>query len=155
MSDVRIHRIALYWKAKLLASNEYFDKREYENALMGYHNTLYWASVLNEYPSDCLRLRIPYMQVYIISCNNLSNTYCALGYLEEAENMLKQVVYYLVHLSGRPGVNIEELQRELKRAGAALLSFAWDNGGKEEQEKLFLTIKELLVKNRLIKPCND
>lgn len=89
------------------------------------------AEVLNNHQPDCMKLNIPFIQVYTISCNNLANTYCKLGKQKEAEKILKRVFYYLLHLVAKPELNTEEIQSELKRAIIALLHLTDKNGGKE------------------------
>lgn len=141
MGDFRIHHIENYWKTLTTASNESFNEGDFEKALLGYKDALCRAEILNNHLSDCLRLNIPFIQVYIISCNNLSHTYYELGQLEEAGNMLKRVVYYLQHLYGQEYVNKEELQNELKRAVILLLSFIEKNGGVKKREELLAILK--------------
>ncbi len=152
MSDTCMNHIERHWQALTTSTNEIFNQGNFENALSGYKDALYRAEVLNNNISDCIRLKIPFIQVYIISCNNLANTYEELGKLEEAENMLKRTVYYLLHLAGNKELNIDEIQSELKRATLAYVRFAEKNGtGKTKQEQLFRTLKEQLVENNLIK----
>lgn len=152
MSDTCMDHIERYWQSLTVSNNEHFNKGNFEKALSGYKDALYRAEVLNNNIPDCIRLKIPFIQVYIISCNNLANTYEELGKLEEAENMLKRTVYYLLHLSGNKALNPDEIQSELKRATLAYVRFAEKNNtGKEKQEQLFRTLKEQLVENNLIK----
>lgn len=147
-----MNRIERYWQALAVSNNELFNKGDFENALTGYKDALYRAEVLNNNIPDCIRLKIPFIQVYIISCNNLANTYEELGNLEESENMLKRAVYYLLHLIGNKALNISEVQSELKRATLAYVRFAEKNNvGKNKQEQLFRTLKEQLLENNLIK----
>lgn len=150
MSDTCISHVENHWKMLTMMANDFFNSGDFEKALSGYRDALYRAEVLNNHEEDCLRVGIPIMQVYIISCNNLSNTYAELGQSEEAENMLQRAVYYLLHLSRQVHINMNELQHELKRASVALLDFARKNGGKNNQEKLLKTLKEQLVENQLI-----
>lgn len=152
MSDTCMDHIEKYWQSLTVSNNEHFNKGNFEKALSGYKDALYRAEVLNNNIPDCIRLKIPFIQVYIISCNNLANTYEELGNLEEAENMLKRTVYYLLHLSANKALNPDKIQSELKRATLAYVRFAEKNNtGKEKQEQLFRTLKEQLVENNLIK----
>lgn len=152
MSDACMSHIERYWQALTVANNELFNKGDFKKALSGYKDALYRAEVLNNHITECVRLKIPFIQVYIISCNNLANTYEELGKLEKAENMLKRTVYYLLHLSGNKGLNMNEIQSELKRAALAYVRFTEKNNpGKTKQEQLFRTLKEQLVENNLIK----
>ncbi|WP_206365314.1 tetratricopeptide repeat protein [Sphingobacterium corticibacterium] len=146
-----MNHIERYWQALTIANNETFNKGDFEKALTGYKDALYRAEVLNNHILDCIRLKIPFIQVYIISCNNLANTYEELGKLEEAENMLKRTVYYLLHLAGNKKLNIDEIQSELKRAALSYVRFAEKiNSGKVKQEQLFKTLKQQLVESDLM-----
>ena len=152
MSDTCISHIENHWKRLTVNANAFFNKGVSEKALAGYKDALYRAEVLNNNVGDCIRLKIPFMQVYIISCNNLANTYAALGKEEEAENMLKRVVYYLMHLTANKRINRDQLQSEIKRASLAYLHFAEKNSiGKLKQEQFFKILKEQLLENNLIK----
>lgn len=151
MSDTCIAHIEEHWKALTEASNELFEQRDFENALNGYKNALYRAEVLNNHFPDCLNLGIPFIQVYVISCNNLANTYDELGEKEEAAKMFLRTVYYLLHLSGTEGIDQEEIHRELKRAVLILLSYTEKNGGQQKQEKLLAGLKAQLIEKQLIK----
>src|SRR5690606_25298050 len=104
------------------------------------------AEAMNDHREACLQLEIPYMQLYIISCNNLSNTYIELGQLPEAENMLKRVIYYLLHLSGDADLNKDEIQRELRRATLELVAFAKYQYDLRSQESTFELIREERMK---------
>ncbi|WP_191089045.1 tetratricopeptide repeat protein, partial [Arenibacter lacus] len=84
---------------------------------------LYIAEVLNNNIFDGIRLNIPFIQVYIISCNNFSNTYEELGQLEKAESMLKRTMYYLIHRANNQLVNRNEIQSESKRDTLAYIAF--------------------------------
>lgn len=152
MSDTCMNLIEGHWQFLTVSNNELFNQGNFEKALSGYKNALYRAEVLNNNISDCIRLKIPFVQVYIISCNNLANTYEELGDKEEAENLLKRVVYYLLHLSAKKELKIDELQVELKRACLAYGHFAEKNKIlQSEQEKLFTVLKEHLSENDFIK----
>lgn len=152
MSEACINHIEKHWQALTTSSNTIFNQGNFEKALTGYKNALYRAEVLNNHTSDCLRLKIPFIQIFIISCNNLAHTYEELGKLEESENMLKRVVYYLLHLVANKKLNHNEIQSELKRATLNYVRFAEKNNtGKIKQEKLFTALKEQLEKNNCIK----
>lgn len=143
MSDFCIEHIENYWKVLTTSANELFDKGNYKLALNTYKNALYRAEVLNNHYADCLRLKIPFIQVYIISCNNLANTYEELNQLEETENILKRTVYYLLHLKGNQKLNKGEIQAELTKASLTYVRFAEKiNIGKRKQEHLLKQLKE-------------
>lgn len=130
MTDTSIRHIENHWKALTLSSNESFNAGAFNEALSGYQVALCQAEVLNNQQADCQRVNIPFMQVYIISCNNLSNTYHELRQYAEAENMLNRVVCYLLHLSAGEHVDGAELKNELNRAIVALFNFIGKNPDK-------------------------
>ncbi|UII34562.1 tetratricopeptide repeat protein [Fulvivirga ulvae] len=147
MSDTCVKHIEDFWKNKTKSSTELFNKGSFEEALEGYQEALYRAEVLNHNFSNCLRVGIPFIQVYVISCNNLANTYEEMGQLEEAEKMLKRVIYYLLHMAGNDTLNIEEIQSELKRASLCYVRFADENHfGKVEHGQLLDELKEKFCK---------
>ncbi len=150
MSDTCMSHIENHWKTLTLTANDCFNKEDFEKALSGYKEALYRAEVLNDHQENCQQLEIPFMQVFIISCNNLSNTYLKLGQCEAAEIMLKRAVHYLLHLSKQKYINMDELQNELKRASFALFNFNGKKIGEKEHEKLLRNIKEQLAENQSI-----
>ncbi len=140
-----------YWKETTSASNELFQKGAFEQALTGYEAALYRAEVLNNHIKDCLRLKIPFIQVYIISCNNLANTYKELGQKEEAENMLQRAVYYLLYLSDNILLDRDEIQSELHRAVLVYTGFLEKTtDGSKKLKHFFSMLKEQLTEKRLI-----
>lgn len=149
MSDACMDHIKNHWKTLTTTSNEYFNKGDLDRALSGYKEALYRAEVLNNYQAGCRRLNIPFMQVYIISCNNLFNTYLELNRADDAENMLKRAVYYLLYLSRQGNINREETQNELKKASLVLLSFI---NKKEDKRKLLKDVKEQLEATLIRRP---
>jgi len=138
MSDTCMNHIEGHWKTLTDTANDRFRNGEMEKALETYQEALYRAEVLNNHRQDCLRLHIPFVQVYIISCNNLVNTCTELGRHREAEKMLRRVVYYLLHLSSvRDEIDSAELQRELRKASVALLDFSGKTAeGAEKRKKV-------------------
>lgn len=143
MSELYLHRIENHWKTKITASNELFDKEKFKEALVGYKEALYNAEALNNYPLDCMNTNIPFIHMYIISCNNLANTHIELEQSEKGEKMLKRVVYYLLNLANKEYTNIGEIQCELKRAYTVLVNFVEKNGRfDKELETIFSDIKK-------------
>lgn len=148
MSENHIRHIENFWKVKTTASNELFNKGSFKDALSGYQDALYRAEVLNNNFTDCIRVGIPFVQVYIISCNNIANTYQELNQYKGAESMLKRVIYYLLHLEENKILNSNEIQSELKRASLAYISFMEKNNLEEfRQEHLFRQLKKHFIVN--------
>lgn len=140
--------IESYWQTLTVSSNSLFDDGDFKQALSGYKEALYRAEVLNNNISKCLSLKIPFIQVYIISCNNLANTYIALGKDEKAEKMLKRSVHFILHLTNNRNLNKIELQAELKKAALAYMHFVakLDSGNLKQKEFHQRLQKELLEK---------
>ncbi|WP_440881483.1 tetratricopeptide repeat protein [Tenacibaculum sp. C7A-26P2] len=151
MSDTCVNHIEEHWKALTTESNNFFKKGNYKKAISGYKDALYRAEVLNNNISDCIRLKTAFVQIYIISCNNLANTFEKLNNKKETEKLLKRVIYYLLHLKTNKDLNIDSLQSELKRATLAYIYFRKKNNlVKKEDEKLFTEIKKQLIENNVI-----
>lgn len=143
MRETCMKHIEAYWKRHTVLCNELFRKKEFGQALSGYKEALHSAEVLNEHISDCLRLKIPFIQVYIISCNNLAHTYEASGQIEEAGLMFKRVVYYLLHLTANKDLDKDEIQSELKRATINYMRFVEKvNEDNAKQKQLLRVLKE-------------
>ena len=99
MSDTCVNHIENYWKILTEEANESFNEGNYEVALSGYLNALYRAEVLNSNFLDCVRLKVPFVQLYVVSCNNLANCYQEIKDLKNAEEMLQKVIYLsLIHI---------------------------------------------------------
>ncbi|MBV7441521.1 tetratricopeptide repeat protein [Weeksellaceae bacterium TAE3-ERU29] len=146
MSDTCIKHIEDYWKFITNKSNELFNKGNFEEALSNYKQALYRAEVLCNNIPNCIKSAIPFMQIYIISCNNVAYTYEKLGKYDKAEHMLKKVISYLIFM-----LNKEELikpvivQSELKRASLAYIQFLEENkNGEHKKEQLFYTLVQKL-----------
>ena len=141
MSDTCMSHIENHWKTLTVTANESFEKGNLEQALLDYTDALFRAEVLNNHQQESLRLDIPFVQVFIISCNNLSATYEDLGNLDEAEKFLKRVVYYLLHITTLKTVKEDEIQRELKKAALLLLNFT-KKYDREKEPKWLVNITE-------------
>lgn len=143
MRNSGMEHIEKHWQTLTCASNVYFEEGNYQHALSGYEEALCHAEQLNNYIGDCIRLKIPFIQVYIISCNNIANTYKELNKHEDAEKMLERIVYYLLHVANNKKLNFDEIQAELKRSTLAYVSFVEKTiHGKRKQEQIFQVIKE-------------
>lgn len=148
MNDICMNHEERYWQTLTTSANTFFTNGNFEKALSLYKKALYRAEILNNHLLDCKRLNIPFMQVYIISCNNLANTYEELGNITEAENLSKRNIYYLLHLASNKSLDINEIQTELKRASLHYVELAERiNSGNIQQEQFFKTIKEQLIEN--------
>ena len=142
MSDICLNNIENYWKTRTKISNHLFEEKQFEKALIDYKNALYRSEVLNNYPSSCKELGIPFAQIYLVSCNNLVNTYEELGNLSEAENMLKRKIHFILHFKNSEHTDKIILQSELKRAVIAYLNFTEQkNNSSKKQTQLYKTIK--------------
>lgn len=151
MGERCMKHIEDYWKTLTVSANDFFHTGNFEQALSDYQEALYRAEVMNDHRSECSELNIPFMQLYIISCNNLSNTYIELGRLEDAERMLKRVIYYLLYLVKDGDISSDEVQNELKRASVALMAFGQEHSDKQSQQANFQLLKEELTENEILK----
>lgn len=146
MSETCIKNIEEVWKQKTVSANDLFNQGKYNAALNGYTDALFRAETLNTNHQDARSAGIPFMQVFAISCNNLANTYEELGELEEAQKMMKRVIYFLLHLSNNQDLDPSEIQSELQRASLTYSSFAEKHQiNKNEKAEVICAIKEELV----------
>lgn len=123
MSDTCMIHLERYWKTLTTSSNEQFNQQNYLEALKGYKEALYRAEVLNNHWKQCFRLKIPVLQVYLISCNNLAYTYEELGDLEKAQAFLKRAIYFLIYRIEENQVFGKNIQGDLKRALLSYVDF--------------------------------
>ena len=138
MSDNCINHIENHWKRLTVSANRSFNNSDLKKALADYTEALYRAEVLNDNSSDCVRLKIPFVQVYIISCNNLANTYADLKNQKEADKVLKQVIYFLLYMAKSEEVDLDEIQSELKTATLNYVSFTKRNNTEFQQDEVLL-----------------
>ncbi|MEN7547100.1 tetratricopeptide repeat protein [Rapidithrix thailandica] len=140
MSEFCLKHIEEAWKVKTNLANKLFDKGCFDQALTGYTESLARAEVLNQHRESCKSYGIPFVQVFIISCNNLSNTYSELGLYQEADRMLKRSICYIAHLLSLKKKKLDEyieLQKELGRAILYYKEFL-KHSGKVKIEALWL-----------------
>lgn len=138
MSDNCMNHIENHWKRLTVSANRSFNNSDLKKALADYTEALYRAEVLNDNSSDCVRLKIPFVRVYIISCNNLANTYEDLKNQKEADKILKQVIYFLLYMAKSEEVDLDEIQSELKTATLNYVSFTKRNNTEFEQDEILL-----------------
>ena len=162
MSDTCVNHIENYWKILTEEANESFNEGNYEVALSGYLNALYRAEVLNSNFLDCVRLKVPFVQLYVVSCNNLANCYQEIKDLKNAEEMLQKVIYFLLYLyeknykkekreiSELENYKKEEIQGELKKSVISYINFIQKNNLDTISKTIFLTyLKKRLITNNL------
>ncbi|RQO74484.1 tetratricopeptide repeat protein [Pedobacter sp. KBW06] len=150
MNETFVKSIEKIWTTKITDSNDLFSQRLFSDALLGYKDALYQSEILNNNLETCSTTGIPYIQVYLLSCYNLANTYLELAQKENAEKLFKRAIYFLVHLFERD-IDINEVQRELKRALTTYASFIDENNlDKQLVETLYNDVLSLLKKHPTI-----
>lgn len=145
MSTSCLHQIENYWKLKTANANQLFNKGKYKEALTDYKEALYRAEVLNNNITKCNNAGIPFVQVYMISCNNLVNTYQELGEINQAIKLLKRSVYYLLYLAKNNTSHLKEIKSELKKVVITYFNFTKVTKQSNEEEQLMLALKEGLL----------
>lgn len=140
MANSDLRAIERYWQTLTLSSNLLYNADKFEEALLSYQCALASVELLNNHLTDCIYLEVPVIQVYIISCNNLANTYIALGDFEQADRMLKRMLYYLLHLVVHAQLDQNEIQSELKRATSAYQQFAEKTNMEKPKRALFFDL---------------
>ena len=131
-------------KKQLLPTN--FNQGKLNDVLNGYTEALIRAETLNSNEEDALLADIPFVQVFIISCNNMANTYEELGQLEKAEKMLCKSVYFVVYLLNHYSDERAEslhLENELKRTVLAYTNFCQQK--KRKIDEVVQEVKEKYV----------
>lgn len=137
--------IERYWQKLTVDANDLFAGGDLDRALTAYRTAMVRAEILCKHIPECLKLKIPFIQVYIISCNNMAFTYERLGIQEEAEAMLKQAVYFLLKVSNCPQLNFEEIQSELRKATLAYMQVLQKSkAGEIKQQQLYSKLNEEL-----------
>ncbi len=145
MSSSCLKTIENFWKFKTKKANELFNQGDYQEALKDYKEAMYRAEVLTINNQNCSSVGIPSIQVYIISCNNLANTYQELGNIERAGVVLKRSVYYLLNLLKNNLADVQEVQSELRRAVLNYCNFS-KTFDINQEEQLMLILKNNLLK---------
>ena len=147
MGDSFILSLENQWKTKTFAANELFKNDNFSAAMEGYNIALSKAEALNIHKTDCLRIDIPLVQIFIISCNNIAYTFEAIGDFEATDKMLKRSVYYLLSLVNSENSNPNVIQSELKRATLAYSDFIdKQNGEKRKKNQVFEHLKDEFLK---------
>lgn len=154
MSDTCVNHIENYWKILTADANESFTKGEYELALEGYLNALYRAEVLNNNLSDCFRLKVPFLQLYIVSHNNLANCYEKLNLIEKSEESLRKVVFFILYFFEKKLINQEEMNSELKKSVVNYLNFIKSNNLQMKDENLFFELLRRYTKETELQKLN-
>lgn len=150
MCAKRLKHVEEAWKSKTNTSNTLFNIGQFEESLIGYEQALSRAGVLNNYMEASMRMGIPSIQTFVISCNNIAFTYEKLGRFDEGATMLKRAIYFLLIKSKNVHLNGNEIQSELKRAMLNYLDYAEKNALKlDDVDKVFLDIQEQLDTNRV------
>ncbi|MEO8774465.1 MAG: tetratricopeptide repeat protein [Gelidibacter sp.] len=149
MCTKRLKHVEEAWKSKTNASNTLFNAGKFEESLVGYEQALSRAEVLNNYMEAAIRIGIPSIQTFVISCNNIAFTYEKLELFDKGATMLKRAIYFLLVKSKNTYLNIEEIRSELKRALLNYLDYANRNAmALNDVDKVFLDIQEQLEINK-------
>ena len=98
MSEHCIRHIENIWKEKTISANDLLNKGMFKDALLLYYESLSRAEILNNNRDACLNYNIPFIKVFMISCNNIANTCEDLNKIKESEKMLKRAVCFLLYL---------------------------------------------------------
>ncbi|CEN41336.1 tetratricopeptide repeat protein [Capnocytophaga cynodegmi] len=149
MSDTCVNHIENYWKFLTEEANKFFEEGNNELALDGYLNALYRAEVLNSNLPDCVQLKVPFIQVYTISCYNLANCYQEVKDLNRAEEILQKAIYFLLHFYQKD-YQKEIIEKELRKSILNYLSFTQKSNVRTSKTDAFLTyLKNQTTKNNL------
>lgn len=137
------------WKFQTSASNIFFIKGNYKRSMIGYQYALDRAEFLTNHKENASHFRVPFAQIFAISCNNIAFTYEKIGLKEKGATMLKRVLYFLLSLTKCTAITSSELKRELKHALLNYTEYAQRNALQDPDiEKLITDIREELQLNR-------
>lgn len=146
-----MNHIKNYWEKLTVEANKLFEKAEYFEAKEVYMNALYRAEVLNNNMDSCIESGIPFVQIYIVSCNNLASTYQAIGEIERANKILRKTLFFLLYIARENVIDLDEIQSEMRKAIINYTQFLNENKlDKSQQVHLFDSIKGALVRDELV-----
>ncbi|WP_293916129.1 MULTISPECIES: hypothetical protein [unclassified Sphingobacterium] len=91
-------KIEAEWQHLTGYANTDFHNGAFKEALKSYQLALDKAVQLTHEEKSCSFAEIPYIQIYIISINNLVHTYEELGQYVKCKELLKRVVDYLSYI---------------------------------------------------------
>ncbi len=98
MSTTDLIHIENDWKNVTITGNNLVNTAV-KKALLNYKIALNKAEKLMEHQFKCSKLKIPVTHIFIISCNNLSETYSLIKKWDKAEKLLKRSIYYIEYLN--------------------------------------------------------
>ena len=145
MSSLSLKEVETAWKEKTNAANLLFNESQFKEALEVYKDALNLSEIINKNKDEARKQQIPFVQVYIISCNNYASTCKELNLPEKGEILLKRVIYFLLHLIEENEGDLKELHQELKRAMIAYSEYiASCDLDISLQEQVFADIQQAL-----------
>ena len=109
-------KIEAEWQHLTGYANTNFQGGAFEEALKSYQLALDKAVQLTSEEKSCSFAEIPYIQIYIISINNLVHTYEELGQYVKCKELLKRVVDYLLYIRQNETTDQLVAGLELRRA---------------------------------------
>ena len=148
MSDTCMNHLERYWKTLTVSSNENFNQKNYLEALKGYKEAMYRAEVLNNHWELCVQLKIPVIQVFLISCNNLAYTYEELHQLDLAQKFLKRAIYFLIHVMEHNDIAASDVQADLKQALLTYADFTQRHQRNNATDSTWDALMQTLTKNQ-------
>ena len=111
-----ICQIEKFWREQTKKGNEFFNTEQFSKALDKYDECLQIAIKLNFKEEECLRFKIPFIQILVINYNNIANTYFKLNKFDTSEDVFAKVLWYLILQTKELPKKFFEIQNELQRA---------------------------------------
>lgn len=142
MSQIDLLFIEEEWKDSTTTANKLLKKQR-GKALLKYKSALKKAEKLMSSVHKCLEHGIPVMPIYLISCNNLAETYFLLEQWDKGEKMLKRGIFYIVFLNQKQkGIASEQvLSKGLHRQLLLYKDFCSRSKQPEKFEELYENLK--------------
>lgn len=114
MSDYCMCHIESYWQELMDLSTEEFMQEAYMEALSHSREAFYRAEVLATYADRCEKLKIPFVEIYTFSCENLACMYQHMGESLQAVKILNQGISFLGYLYKQKLLSKEVFEEQIE-----------------------------------------
>ena len=120
MSSYCILHIKEAWELKTKSGDKLMKSGNYKEALEFYKEALYRAEVLNLHTYACRSIKVSFMSLLVSSFKNIIHIYERMNCIEQAEEMMKKMIAYIIKLFKNKEITEQEYQTEIK---VALVSY--------------------------------
>lgn len=124
MNSQEIIALERQWRDHTDAANTLFNSNRHAEAAEGYASALVSAETLNRHPVSALRAGLPIVQIFVLSCQNLSNALVELDRLAEADALMRRSVHFLIHSIEDKATAADVRDEAIREVGRALIAYA-------------------------------